>query len=64
MRTTEKPVQLAAVDRAIGGATFRLNKESGGFFPPAREALQLENTTHLYLGGNQCAYSKIFAEAY
>lgn len=60
----EKPVQLAAVDRAIGGDTFRLNKESGGFFPPAREALQLENTTHLYLGGNQCAYSKIFAEAY
>ncbi len=60
----EKPVQLAAVDRAIGGDTFRLNKESGGFFPPACEALQLENTTHLYLGGNQCAYSKIFAEAY
>lgn len=60
----EKPVHLLPVKRAVGGDTFRLNKESGGFFPPAREALTMETTTHLYLGGNQCAYSKMTAQAY
>ena len=60
----EKTVHLSAVDRAVGGDTFRLNKESGGFFPPAKGELTLEQTTHLYLGGNQCAYSKIYGAAY
>lgn len=60
----EKKVVLKAVKRAIGGKTFRLNKESGGYFPPAQEELTLDTSTHLYLGGNQCAYSKLFAEAY
>lgn len=60
----EKPVYLKQVKRVVGGDTFRLNKESGGFFPPSNNELVLDNTTHLYLGGNQCGYSKIFAEAY
>lgn len=60
----EKKVYLRDVDRAVGGKTFRLNKESGGFFPPADKALELTTSTQLYLGGNQCAYSKRFAESY
>lgn len=60
----EKTVHLKKVQRAVGGDTFRLNKESGGFFPPATGELTMDTTTQLYLGGNQCAYSKVFAEAY
>lgn len=60
----EKTVHLPAVARAVGGDTFRLNKESGGFFPPAKEALTLDTNTHMYLGGNQCAYSKMCGEMY
>lgn len=60
----EKTVHLGKVDRVVGGPTFRLNKESGGFFPDAYGELTLEQTTHLYLGGNQCAYSKICGEMY
>lgn len=60
----EKTIHLQQVKRAVGGGTFRLNKESGGYFPPAAGELTMDTTTHLYLGGNQCAYSKIFAEAY
>jgi len=60
----EKPVHLEKVERAVGGETFRLNKESGGFFPPATEALDLTTNTQMYLGGNQCAYSRVFAQAY
>lgn len=60
----EKTVYLPKVARAIGGPTFRLNKESGGFFPPSTEALELDTNTHMYLGGNQCAYSKMSGMMY
>lgn len=60
----EKPVHLLPVARAVGGETFRLNKESGGWFPPATGALDMTTNTQLYLGGNQCAYSRYTAEAY
>ncbi len=60
----EKPYTIPDVERVVGGKTFRLNKESGGFFPPADKSLTFEQTTHFYLGGNQSGASTLFAEAY
>ena len=60
----EKEVRLPAVKRAIGGPTFRLNKESGGWFPPSDGELVLPQTTHLYMGGNQPTWSRITGEQY
>lgn len=60
----EKPYTIPDVDRVVGGDVLRLNKESGGFFPPSDKALTLEQTTHFYLGGNQSGASTLFAEQY
>jgi len=60
----EKRYTIPDVKRVVGGDVFRLNKESGGFFPPANKALEFENTTHFYLSGNQSGHSKLFGESY
>ena len=60
----EKPYTIPEVERVVGGDTFRLNKESGGFFPPSDQALRFEQTTHFYLSGNQSGASCLFAEQY
>lgn len=60
----EKPFRIPDVERVVGGDVLRLNKESGGFFPPSDKALDFEQTTHLYIGGNQAGASKLFAEEY
>ena len=60
----ERPITLPKVDRAVGGETLRLNKESGGWFPAAAEEVTLGTRTHLYMGGNQCGYSAITCVAY
>lgn len=60
----EKHYLLPDVDRVVGGDVLRLNKESGGYFPPANKSIEFENTTHLYLSGNQSGHSKLFAESY
>jgi len=60
----EKHYIIPDVDRVVGGEVFRLNKESGGFFPPANKSLEFENTTHFYLSGNQSGHSKLFGESY
>lgn len=60
----EKPYTIPAVDRVVGGDTFRLNKESGGYFPPSDKELTFEQTTHFYLSGNQSGASRLFAEQY
>lgn len=60
----EKPFTIPDVDRVVGGDVFRLNKESGGFFPPSNKELRFEQTTHLYIGGNQAGASTLFAEEY
>ncbi len=60
----EKHYALPDVDRVVGGETLRLNKESGGLFPPANKSYPFEQTTHFYLSGNQSGASKLFAEAY
>lgn len=60
----EKPYTIPDVDRVVGGDVLRLNKESGGFFPPSNKSLTLEQTTHFYTGGNQAAASPLFAEEY
>ena len=61
----ERSMTLQPRKRAVGGPCFRLNKESGGRFPSSTdEVVELENRTHMYLSGNQCAYSKMTAEAY
>ncbi len=60
----EKHYTLPKVDRTVGGDTMRLNKESGGFFPPARDSITFETTTQLYCSGNQSGHSKLFAEQY
>ena len=61
----ERPIVLKPRPRAVGGDTFRLDKESGGRFPSATtEEVTIGTRTHMYLGGNQCAQSKMTAEAY
>lgn len=60
----EKHYTLPAVERVVGGAVLRLNKESGGFFPPSDGSIKFDNTTHFYLSGNQSGHSRLFAEAY
>lgn len=60
----EKHYTIPDVDRVVGGETLRLNKESGGLFPPADKCFTFEQTTHFYLSGNQSGASKLFAEAY
>ena len=60
----EKPYTIPDVERVVGGRTFRLNIESGGFFPPSDKALAFEQTTHFYLSGNQSGASTLFAEQY
>lgn len=60
----EKTYILPEVSRAVGGDFLRLNKESGGYFPPATQSITFDTTTHLYLSGNQSGHSKLFAESY
>lgn len=60
----EKHYKLSEVEKVVGGEVLRLNKESGGYFPPAEKPIEFENTTHLYLSGNQSGHGKLFAEAY
>lgn len=60
----EKHYTLPDVDRVVGGDVMRLNKESGGYFPPANKSIEFDTTTHLYLSGNQSGHGKLFAESY
>jgi glycine reductase len=60
----EKHYKLPEVERVVGGDVLRLNKESSGYFPPSGKEIEFENTTHLYLSGNQSGHSRLFAEAY
>lgn len=60
----EKRYTIPDVDRVVGGDVLRLNKESGGYFPPSEKAIEFENTTHLYLSGNQSGHGKLFGESY
>jgi glycine reductase len=48
----------------VGGDVMRLNKETGGFFPPADEPITFEQTIHFYMSGNQCGASKLSAVEY
>ena len=52
------------VERVVGGEVLRLNKESGGYFPPSEQSIEFDTTTHFYLSGNQSGHSKLFGEAY
>lgn len=60
----EKHYCLPDVQRVVGGDVLRLNKESGGYFPPAEKSIEFDTTTHLYLSGNQSGHSRLFAESY
>lgn len=60
----EKHYTLPDVERVVGGDVLRLNKESGGFFPPSNKSITFDTTTPLYLGGNQSGASHVFAESY
>lgn len=60
----EKRYEIPDVDRVVGGDVLRLNKESGGYFPPSEKSIEFENTTHLYLSGNQSGHGKLFGESY
>lgn len=60
----EKRYTIPDVDRVVGGDVLRLNKESGGYFPPSEKSIEFENTTHLYLSGNQSGHGKLFGESY
>ncbi len=60
----EKPVVLPAVERVVGGTNLRLDKETGGSFPPAKDSIEFDTTTLIYCSGNQSGHSKLFGEAY
>ncbi len=60
----ERPVHLPKVEKAYGGPTLRLSKETGGDFPDATQAIDFENNVHMYMGGNQSGYSRITGHAY
>jgi len=60
----ERKVSLEAVDIAYGGDCLRLERERGGKFPDACEAIEFETNVHMYMGGNQSGYSRITAHAY
>lgn len=60
----EKHYILPDVERIVGGDVLRLNKESGGFFPPANKSIEFDTTTQFYLAGNQTGASRNFAESY
>lgn len=60
----EKSYTLPQMARVVGGDVLRLDKESGGFFPPAQESITFKNTTHFYCSGNQAGHSRLFAESY
>lgn len=60
----EKHYCLPDVQRVVGGDVLKLNKESGGYFPPSEKSIEFDTTTHLYLSGNQSGHSRLFAESY
>lgn len=60
----EKHYTIPQVDRVIGGDKMRLNKESGGYFPPAENEITFETTTQFYCSGNQSGHSRLFSEEY
>jgi len=60
----EKQYTIPEVERVVGGDVLRLNKESGGYFPPADKTYTFDNTTQLYCSGNQAGHSRLFAEEY
>lgn len=60
----EKPIVLEKVAKTYGGDTLRLDKESGGRFPDAKEAITFETSVHMYMSGNQSGYSKIAGHEY
>lgn len=60
----EKTESLPAVSKVVGGEFLRLNKEMGGYFPPAKDAITFENNTQLYCAGNQSGHGRLTAHAY
>jgi len=60
----EKKIALPKVNKVVGGGRLRLNKESGGYFPLAKESITFDNTTQIYCSGNQAGHSGLFAESY
>lgn len=60
----EKTTSLPAVDRVVGGDVLRLNKESGGWFPRAADAITFDTTTHIYCSGNQSGHGRLHGAAY
>jgi sarcosine reductase len=60
----EKEITLPEVEYAVGGDVMRLNKESGGYFPPAKDSIKFDTYTHIYCSGNQAGHSKLYTAAY
>lgn len=60
----EKAYTLPQVSRVVGGEVMRLNKETGGFFPPSDEEITFEQTIHFYMSGNQSGASSLSAVEY
>mgnify|MGYP000852032540 CR=1 FL=1 len=60
----EKTISLPPVDRVVGSEVLRLNKESGGWFPNAAEAITFDTTTHIYCSGNQSGHGRLYGAAY
>jgi len=60
----ERPIILEKVEKAYGGDFLRLDKDTGGFFPPATDAITFTTNIQMYMGANQSGYSKWTAHEY
>ena len=60
----EKKITIPKVNKVIGGDFLRLDKESGGYFPSAKEEIIFDTNTQIYCAGNQTGHSKLCAETY
>jgi sarcosine reductase len=60
----EQDITLPEVEYVVGGDVMRLNKESGGYFPPAKGSITFDTHTHIYCAGNQSGHGKLYAAAY
>jgi len=60
----ERPVHLDAVEKAYGGTFMRLDKDTGGYFPPATAAIDFPTNIYMYMGGNHTGYSHMTCHEY
>jgi glycine reductase len=57
--TYERPIELPAVQRVVGGQQVRINPSLGGVYLPANEPLQFDMSLEMYVGVNQMGAGRL-----